>query len=61
MKNRRDFIKKSATVNLFAVMKEFFNVGYKGYIYPEHGRFFTRDAEFSGYKKSHLSIFRSTT
>lgn len=37
-------------VNMFAVMKEFFNVGYKGYIYPEHGRFFTRDAEFPGYK-----------
>ncbi len=37
-------------VNMFAVMKEFFNVGYKRYIYPEHGRFFTRDAEFPGYK-----------
>jgi mannonate dehydratase len=37
-------------VNMFAVMKEFFNVGYKGYIYPEHGRFFTRDAEFPGYE-----------
>jgi mannonate dehydratase len=36
-------------VNMFAVMKEFFNVGYKGWIYPEHPRFFTRDSEFPGY------------
>jgi len=36
-------------VNMFAVMKEFFRVGYKRWIYPEHPRFFTRDAEFPGY------------
>jgi mannonate dehydratase len=36
-------------VNMFAVMKEFFNVGYTRGIYPEHPRFFTRDAEFPGY------------
>ena len=36
-------------VNMFAVMKEFFNVGYKRWIYPEHGRFFTRDADYPGY------------
>lgn len=39
-------------VNMFAVMKEYFNVGYKGAIFPEHQRFFTRDAEFPGYKPS---------
>jgi mannonate dehydratase len=37
-------------VNMFEVMKEFFNVGYKRWIYPEHQRFFTRDEEFPGYK-----------
>lgn len=37
-------------VNMFAVMKEFFNIGYKRAIYPEHPRFFTRDADFPGYK-----------
>lgn len=36
-------------VNMFAVMQEYFKVGYKRYIYPEHPRFFTRDAEFPGY------------
>jgi len=36
-------------VNMFAVMKEFFNVKYTRGIYPEHPRFFTRDAEFPGY------------
>jgi mannonate dehydratase len=36
-------------VNMFAVMKEFFKVGYTRGIYPEHPRFFTRDTEFPGY------------
>ena len=36
-------------VNMFAVMQEYFKVGYKRYIYPEHPRFFTHDAEFPGY------------
>ena len=36
-------------VNMFAVMQEFFNVGYTRGIYPEHPRFFTRDAEFPDY------------
>jgi mannonate dehydratase len=36
-------------VNMFAVMQEFFKVGYKRGIYPEHARFFTRDSEFPGY------------
>jgi mannonate dehydratase len=36
-------------VNMFAVMQEFFSVGYKRGIYPEHPRFFTRDSEFPGY------------
>jgi len=36
-------------VNMFAVMKEFFNVGYKRWIYPEHGRFFSRDADYPDY------------
>ena len=36
-------------VNMFAVMKAFFDVGYTRGIYPEHARFFTRDAEFPGY------------
>ncbi|MBG0859553.1 MAG: mannonate dehydratase [Bacteroidales bacterium] len=36
-------------VNLFAVMHEFFKVGYTRGIYPEHPRFFTRDTEFPGY------------
>lgn len=36
-------------VNMFAVMQEFFKVGYKRWIYPEHPRFFTRDTEFPGY------------
>lgn len=36
-------------INMFEVMKEFFNVGYKKGIFPEHQRFFTRDAEFPGY------------
>jgi mannonate dehydratase len=36
-------------VNMFAVMQEYFKVGYKGYIYPEHPRFFTIDAEQAGY------------
>lgn len=36
-------------VNMFAVMQEYFKVGYKRYIYPEHARFFTRDADFPGY------------
>ena len=35
-------------VNMFAVMQEYFKVGYKRYIYPEHARFFTRDADFPG-------------
>ena len=39
-------------VNMFAVMKEYFNQGYTGGIFPEHQRFFTRDAEFPGYKPS---------
>jgi mannonate dehydratase len=37
-------------VNMFAVMKEFFNIGYSRGINPEHPRFFTRDAEFPDYK-----------
>lgn len=37
-------------VNMFAVMQEFFNVGYTRGIYPEHPRFFTRDSEFPGFK-----------
>jgi mannonate dehydratase len=32
-------------VNMFAVMKEYLNIGYKLYIYPEHERYFTRDGE----------------
>jgi mannonate dehydratase len=36
-------------VNMFAVMREFFKIGYTRGIYPEHPRFFTRDAEFPGY------------
>jgi len=36
-------------VNMFAVMKEFFNVGYARGIYPEHPRFFTIDQEYPGY------------
>jgi len=32
-------------VNMFAVMKEFFNMGYKLYVNPEHERYFTRDGE----------------
>jgi mannonate dehydratase len=36
-------------VNMFAVMQEYFKVGYKRYIYPEHARFFTRDADYPGY------------
>jgi mannonate dehydratase len=36
-------------INMFAVMQEFFRVGYKRGIYPEHARFFTRDTEFPGY------------
>jgi mannonate dehydratase len=36
-------------VNMFAVMQEFFNVGYTRGIYPEHPRFFTLDAEYPGY------------
>jgi mannonate dehydratase len=36
-------------VNMFEVMQEFFRVGYKRGIYPEHPRFFTCDAEFPGY------------
>lgn len=36
-------------VNMFAVMKAFFDVGYTRGIYPEHPRFFTRDTEFPGY------------
>ena len=36
-------------VNMFAVMKEFFNVGYTRGIYPEHPRFFTIDQEYPGY------------
>ena len=35
-------------VNMFAVMKEYFNMGYNLYIYPEHQRFFTRDATETG-------------
>lgn len=38
-------------VNMFEVMREFFRVGYTRGIYPEHQRFFTRDAEFPGYKE----------
>jgi mannonate dehydratase len=36
-------------VNMFAVMQEFFKVGYKRAIYPEHPRFFSIDTEFPGY------------
>jgi mannonate dehydratase len=36
-------------VNMFAVMQEYFKVGYKRYIYPEHPRFFTIDADYPGY------------
>ena len=36
-------------VNMFAVMEEFFTIGYTRGIYPEHPRFFPRDAEFPGY------------
>lgn len=36
-------------VNMFEVMREFFKLGYKRGVYPEHPRFFTRDAEFPGY------------
>jgi mannonate dehydratase len=36
-------------VNMFAVMREFFKIGYTRGIYPEHPRFFTRDTEFPGY------------
>jgi mannonate dehydratase len=36
-------------VNMFAVMQEFFKVGYTRGIYPEHPRFFTIDTEFPGY------------
>jgi mannonate dehydratase len=39
----------SGEVNMFAVMQEFFKVGYTRGIYPEHPRFFTCDAEFPGY------------
>ena len=35
-------------VNMFAVMQEYFKVGYKGYIYPEHPRFFNRDSRIPG-------------
>jgi mannonate dehydratase len=38
-------------VNMYAVMKEYFNSGYTGGIFPEHQRFFTRDAEYPGYKE----------
>ena len=34
---------------MFAVMQEFFRVGYTRGIYPEHPRFFTIDAVFPGY------------
>jgi len=37
-------------INMLAVMQEYFKVGYKLYIYPEHGRFFTRDAQYPGYE-----------
>ena len=37
------------TNNMFAIMQEYFKIGYKRTIYPEHPRFFTRDAEFPGY------------
>ncbi|MDR2887333.1 MAG: mannonate dehydratase, partial [Bacteroidales bacterium] len=30
--------------NMFAVMREYFNIGYKLYIFPEHSQHFTRDA-----------------
>ncbi len=36
-------------VNMFAVMQEYFKVGYTRYIYPEHSRFFTIDADLPGY------------
>jgi len=36
-------------VNMFAVMQEFFKVGYTRGIYPEHPRFFTIDTEYPGY------------
>jgi mannonate dehydratase len=39
----------SGDINMFAVMQEFFNVGYTRGIYPEHQRFFTRDEQFPGY------------
>ena len=35
-------------VNMFAVMKEFFDMGYKLYVNPEHERYFTRDGEKEG-------------
>jgi mannonate dehydratase len=39
----------TGAVNMVAVMKEVFKVGYKFGIYPEHPRFFTRDEEYPGY------------
>lgn len=36
-------------VNMLEVMREFFRVGYKRGINPEHPRLFTRDTEFPGY------------
>jgi mannonate dehydratase len=39
----------TGVVNMLAVMQEVFKVGYKFGIYPEHPRFFTRDAEYPGY------------
>ena len=35
--------------NMFAIMQEYFKIGYTGTIYPEHPRFFTIDAEYPGY------------
>lgn len=35
-------------VNMFAVMQEYFKIGYKGYIYPEHPRALDYDKEHSG-------------
>ena len=35
--------------NMFAIMQEYFKIGYTRTIYPEHPRFFTIDAEYPGY------------
>lgn len=35
--------------DMFAIMREFYNIGYTRGINPEHPRLFTRDTEFPGY------------